>query len=135
MKALGGYFSWSIYVHKGKINQIGLSTQQLSYGKYAQLLNYGKYNLTYTIYGTNGNYGCPEKAGGGIAEFGQDISPTSQEKLRSIVSDSILYRGNNINGAAEYIKQKAEANLSLGYWFVIIADPTTEFGYDICRAG
>ena len=79
----------------------------MEYNKYAWLLNYGKYNLTYTIYGTNRNYGCPEYGGGGSASFGSDITPTNQQKLTEIVNDSIIYRGDNIDDAANYIMQKA----------------------------
>lgn len=107
MKGLGGYFIWSVYVHEGRIKQIAFSSKSMEYNKYAWLLNYGKYNLTYTIYGTNRNYGCPEYGGGGSASFGSDITPTNQQKLTAIVNDSIIYRGDNIDDAANYIMQKA----------------------------
>ena len=135
MKGLGGFFIWSIYVHEGIIKQISVSTKMMDYKKYGWLLNYGKYNLTYTIYGTNRQYGCSEYGGGGLAPFGADISSVNQQKLTAIVNDTILYYGDNIDGAVEYIREKAAANIGLGYWYALIADPTTNFGYYVCRSG
>lgn len=48
----------------------------------------------------------------------------------SAINNSIIYRGDNIEGAAEYIANKTDSSLNS---FVVIANPTTLFGFYICR--
>ena len=46
-------FKWNVYVHEGRIRQIGFSNSATKLKKYLVLMNYGKYNLTYTMIGLN----------------------------------------------------------------------------------
>lgn len=62
-----------------------------------------------------------EFGGGGSAPFGEDIKPDQQDKIRQIVNDSIVYRGDNMDAAAMYIANKTEFAMGFGYWNTVIA--------------
>ena len=53
MKNVSSGMKWSVYVYEGKINQIGLSSEFIFRKKYIWMLNYGKYNFTYTLFAVN----------------------------------------------------------------------------------
>lgn len=48
------------------------------------------------------------------------------------INGSIVYRGDNIEAAAEYITNKTDSGVYNGT-FTVIANPTTAFGFYICR--
>lgn len=52
----------------------------------------------------------------------------------SVLDNSIVYRGDDIEQAAAYIQSNLDTKVRLTYWDVVIADPNTRFGYYICRS-
>ena len=122
-------YSWSVFITSNETKKC-VYTGWEPIDKSMWRMNYGKYNFTYIMWAENTCYGMG--GGGGSAEFGYSIQPNDRDKIRQIVNDSILYRGDNIDGAAEYIKTKLRDSLRY-YWIVVIVSPTTSFGYYECR--
>lgn len=133
----GVYLRWNTYVYAGQIKQVGLSSQNNLYQKYLWLLNFGKYNFSYVMFASNYAYcGTSKQFGGGTssAEFGEDINQTDYDKIRSLIDNSIIYRGDDIENAAPYIQQKLYDALKMSNWDIIITDPSLNYGYFICRS-
>lgn len=69
-----------------------------------------------------------------MAQFGQDLNANDIEKIKTTVDNSILYQGDDIEQGATYLKDKLGSALTLGYWDVVITDPSVSYGYFICRS-
>lgn len=85
-----------------------------------------KYNLTYAMFQI---WTCALAVPGGFttAPFGENINDTVKQKLTQIVNNSILYQGDDMYAAAQYIQSKI--NLIIGCrWNVIISNSSVALG-------
>ena len=120
---------WSVFITSSETKKC-VYTGWGPTDKYLWRMNYGKYNFTYIMWAENSCWNMG--GGGGSAEFGQSIQTNDRDKIKQILNDSILYRGDNIDGASEYIKTKLYDSFK-STWMAIIVSPTTSFGYYECR--
>lgn len=65
---------------------------------------YGKYNFTYFLWADVTCYGMG--GGGSTAEFEESITAGDQDRIKELVRNSIIYRGDNMEDGADYIKTK-----------------------------
>ena len=75
------------------VKEIAVPANFFSQKKFIAIINYGRYNLSYEVFGTSYGFTCSQYGGGGTAEFGESVNATLQEKIRTIVDNSIVYRG------------------------------------------
>ena len=122
-------YAWSIFVFGNDTNKLGYSGWESS-DKYFWKFKYGKYNLTYLGYADVTCYNPGTNAG--TAEFGQDITDLNKQKIKDLVSNSVIYRGDDIQGAAEYLRNQLQQNIK-GSWAAVVTSPNTSYGYYACR--
>lgn len=69
---------WNAFVYDQGIKELAISPSSPSQKKYISILNYGRYNLCYEVFGVNPAYSCSMYGGGGSAEFGESVNSTKQ---------------------------------------------------------
>lgn len=119
---------WNTHVFDSKTEEIGINLDSIS-DKELYWIGYGKYNLTYVIWVSNI---CQSNgAAGALVEFGSNINASMAAKIKQIVNDSVIYKGDNVGTAADYIHSKLQ-NVT-NAWSILVAKPTTKHGFYDCR--
>lgn len=101
------YERWHVFVYTPKMNDIYMNGYKVLENKYIWISdkNVSKNNFTYALFQI---WICSSPIAGGFstAKFGEDVNETMQSKLTEIVNNSIIYRGEDMKSAADYIESK-----------------------------
>ena len=120
-------------MHEGRIRQMGISNSQ-SLNKFACILNFGNYNLTYTMIAVNSLVCGPLKwrNGGSSTQQWGVLSEQQRTDILQGIDNGIAQKGDNIMANAELVQIAAKKIFPAYYWNVIIADPSARLGYSVC---
>ena len=112
---------------------MGISNTQ-NLNKFVCILNFGNYNLTYTMIAVSAFACGPLKwrnEGSSPDQWGV-MSEQERAEIVQAIGTAIAQKGDNIMANAELVQIAAKKIFPAYYWNVIIADPSARFGYYVC---
>lgn len=111
---------WSVYIYdQNTLN--GTFSAHIQDGKWIKWINFGRLNLSYLITKDSSVYNNTKIGGSepntGIS-FGKDIKDSDHEFFLNLLTEAVVFKGNNMDVNAQYIRSK----LYPGNWNVYITD-------------